>query len=378
MPFAPPETRYAQSGDVNIAYQVVGEAGSTSSSWMGWVSHLDYFWEEPSFARFFRRLASFSRMILFDKRGTGLFDGVRTRAADARAAHGRVRAVMDAVGSERAALVGGLRGRPTCPCMPPRIPSGPPPWILLGAYPRRLCARLSLRRAAGGIRGVVRGVRGLGRTRRLDASAKHPPRPTFPVAVGDFLRMSASPGAACTLTRMNSEIDAARRSRPSRAPTLVIHRTGDARPLPVGGARYMAERCRAPPSSSYPATTISRASAIRDAILDEVEEFLTGVRQADRPRVGDRAVHGHRRLHRKGGRARGPALAASCWNAPLQVRRELDRFRGREIETAGDGFLATFDGPARRSAAPRDTRRGAALGLGVRAGLHTGECRARG
>src|SRR4249919_3886790 len=141
MPFATPETRYAQSGDVNIAYQVVGEGPLDLVFVMGWVSHLDYFWEEPSFARFLRRLASFSRLILFDKRGTGLSD--RVPLDDLPTLEQRmddVRAVMDAVGSERAALMGISEGGPMCLLFAATYPERTAALVMLGAYARRLWA----------------------------------------------------------------------------------------------------------------------------------------------------------------------------------------------------------------------------------------------
>ena len=375
-----PETRYARSGDVNIAYQVVGEGPLDLVFVMGWVSHLDYFWEEPSFARFLRRLASFSRLILFDKRGTGLSDRVAIHELPTLEQRmDDVRAVLDAVGSERAALMGVSEGGPLCLLFAATYPERTTALVMAGAYARRLWAEdypfgapreeyeaflEEIREKWGGPVGIERRAPSLLNDER------------FRTWWATYLRMSASPGAAYALTRMNGEIDARHALPAVSAPTLVVHRTGD-RSLPIEGARYMAERVAGAKLVELPGDDHLPFVGDQDEILDEVEEFLTGIRQPAEP---DRVLATVLLTDIVGSTEKASKMGDRRWGELLEehhlvVRRELDRWRGREIDTAGDGFLATFDGPARAircATAVRDAVR--ALGIEIRAGLHTGEC----
>ena len=375
----PPETRYARSGDVNIAYQVVGEGPLDLVFVMGWVSHLDYFWEEPSFARFLLRLASFSRLILFDKRGTGLSDRVSLNELPTLEQRmDDVRAVMDAVGSERAALMGVSEGGPLCALFAATYPERTAALVMLGAYARRVWAPDY---AFGATRehydAFLEDVgSNWGGPVGLEARA--------PSLVDDerfrdwwatYLRMSASPGAAFALTKMNAEVDVRHVLPTISAPTLVVHRTGD-RSLPVEGARFMAEKIPGARLCELPGDDHLPFVGDQDEILDEVEEFLTGVRRGPEP---DRVLATVLFTDVVGSTERAAELGDQRWQLLLAqhhalVRHELDRWRGREIDTSGDGFLATFDGPARAircACAIRDSVRG--LGLEIRAGLHTGE-----
>ncbi len=373
-----PETRYTRSGDVNIAYQVFGEGRLDLVYVMGWVTNLEAFWQEPSVARFFQRLASFSRLILFDKRGTGLSDRVPIKELPTLEQRmDDVRAVMDAAGSDRAALFGVSEGGPMCALFAATYPERTSAMVLYGSYAKRLRdpnypwaptreERDSwydlLERGWGGV---------------VDIGTLAPNAdPHFREWWARYLRMSASPGAALALGRMNSEIDI-REVLPSiRVPTLILHRTGDL-DMDVGGARYMASRIAGAKYIELPGDDHLPFVGDQEAILDEIEEFLTGARQhAELDRVLATVLF----TDMVGSTERSAALGDKRWRDLLEahnrvMREELDRFRGREIDTAGDGFFATFDGPARAVRCACAMRNELArLGIDIRAGLHTGEC----
>ncbi|HEY7003901.1 MAG TPA: adenylate/guanylate cyclase domain-containing protein [Gaiellaceae bacterium] len=379
-----PVTRYAQSGDVNIAFQVVGNGPLDLVYVAGWVSHLEYFWQEPNYAAFLRRLASFSRLILFDKRGTGMSD--RVPESDLPTLEQRmddVRAVMDAVGSEEAALVGMSEGGPMCLLFAATYPERTRALIMLGSYARRTWApdypwAPDEAEQDALIEEVGRDWGGpVGLAARAPSQVGNE---GFSRWWSTYLRMSASPGAAKTLTRMNAQIDVRGVLPLVRVPTLILHRTGD-RAMSVEGSRYMAERIEGARYVEFPGEDHLPFLGDQDQILDEVEEFLTGVRRGPEP---DRVLATVLFTDIVGSTERAVALGDRRWRELLEahhtaVRRELERFRGREIDTAGDGFLATFDGPARAircAIAILDVV--GTLGLAVRAGLHTGECEMRG
>jgi pimeloyl-ACP methyl ester carboxylesterase len=373
-----PETRYAKSGGVNIAYQVVGDAPRDLVYVPGWVSNVEVGWEDPSWTHFFTSLASFCRLILFDKRGTGLSD----RVGDMPSLEVRmddVRAVMDAAGSERAALFGTSEGGPMCTLFSATYPARVSALIMAGSYPRRTRAPDfpwgptddehsawvdQIERDWGGPVGI---------------DARAPSRAAdqrFRDWWARLLRMSASPLAVRALTTMNGEIDIRHVLPVVRVPTLILHSPRDAA-IPFGASQYMADRIPHAKLVQLPGADHLVWLDDADFIVGEIEEFLTGARhggQLDRvlatvlftdivgstealARLGDRRWHevldSHHRL----------------------VRRELTRFRGREINTAGDGVFATFDGPARAIRCACAISEGVeSLGIQVRAGLHTGEC----
>jgi len=372
------ETRYAKSGDVNIAYQVLGKGPPDLVLVPGWVSNIDVFWEEPTLARFLTRLASFSRLILFDKRGTGLSD----RVADMPNLEVRmddVRAVMDAVGSEFAALFGYSEGGTMCALFAATHPGRTSALIMNGAFSRRTWAPDhpwgpteeqvhafldQIEREWGGPVGLDVRVPSMALDER------------FRQWWARLLRSSASPAAAATLLRMNAEIDIRQLLPAIRVPTLILHSVND-RVIDIGTARHMAAR--------IPGAKLVELHGIdhipfgddSDAILDEIEEFLTGVRHsAEHDRVLATVLF----TDIVGATEKAASLGDRRWgdlldNHHASVRRELARFRGREIDTAGDGFLATFDGPARAvrcACAISDSVE--SLGIELRAGLHTGEC----
>jgi pimeloyl-ACP methyl ester carboxylesterase len=377
-----PDTRYALSGGVNIAYQVLGEGPRDLVFVPGWVSNIEGYWEEPALARFFTRLASFSRLILFDKRGTGLSD----RVADMPSLEVRmddVRAVMDAAGSEQATLFGTSEGGPMCALFSATHPARTSALIMAGSYPRRtrapdypwgptdeefLAWMGQMGREWGGPFG-------------LDARA--------PSMAGDkrfrqwwarLLRMSASPAAAEALTTMNAEIDIRHILRSIRVPTLILHSVHD-QAIDFGASQYMADRIPQAKLVRLPGPDHLVWLSDADTIVGEVEEMLTGAR---RGHEGDRVLATVLFTDIVGATEEAASLGDRRWHDLLDshhglVRRELSRFRGREINTAGDGFFAAFDGPARAIRCACAISEGVQpLGLSVRAGLHTGECEVMG
>jgi len=373
-----PETRYVASGDVNIAYQVVGDGPRDLIIVPGWLSNIEVFWEEPTLVRFLERLATFSRLILFDKRGTGLSDRIsdmpmlETRMDD-------VRAVMDAVSSERAALLGYSEGGPMSALFAATFPARTSALIMIGSFARRIQSPdypwaptvderdqfiEITRREWGGPVGIEARA----------PSMAHDER--FRTWWARMLRMSASPGANVALLKMNSEIDVRHVLPTIRVPTLLIHNVGD-RCVDVRDSRYMAKQI---PGAKYVELDgIDHLPWVGnpEAIFDEIEEFLTGVRTGPDP---DRVLATVMFTDIVESTARAVELGDRAWRDVLVrhhtlVRDELSRFRGREIDTAGDGFFATFDGPARaiRCACAISTSV-RSLGIDVRAGLHTGEC----
>jgi DNA-binding winged helix-turn-helix (wHTH) protein/pimeloyl-ACP methyl ester carboxylesterase/class 3 adenylate cyclase len=375
-----PETKYARSGDVNIAYQTLGSAPLDLVFVMGWVSHLEYFWREPSFARFLRRLASFSRLILFDKRGTGLSDRVQlSELPTLEQRMDDVRAVLDAVGSERAALCGVSEGGPMSALFAATYPEKTAALVMIGTYAKRVrdddypWAPTAEEREKffDEMRAHWGGPVGLEERAPSAATDKN-----FREWWAEYLRMGASPGAAVALTKMNAEIDV-RHVLPSiRVPALVIHRAGDVC-LKVEEGRYVAERIPGAKYVELPGVDHLPFVGDQDAILDEVEEFLTGVRHAQEP---DRVLATVLFLNIADSPARRAAMGDARWLELIErlrahVSKEIKWFRGREIDIEGTGPLATFDGPARAvRAACAVTEYAARLGVETRAGLHTGEC----
>ena len=274
-----------RSGDVNIAYQVVGDGPLDLVFVMGWVSHLEYFWNEPSFARFLSRLASFSRLILFDKRGTGLSDRV-TALPTLEAAHGR-RARGDGSGGLGArGAARRVRGRTDVRAVRRDLPgedggAGDDRHLRASASGTPDYPWAPTRRRAGRFFDEIRDALGRpGRPRR--ARAERGRRSGVPRVVGTYLRMGASPGAALRLTQMNAEIDVRHVLPPIRVPTLVLHRTDD-RCLPVEEGRYVAERIPGAKFVELPGDDHLPFVGDQDAMLDEIEEFLTGSRHGIEP-----------------------------------------------------------------------------------------------
>jgi pimeloyl-ACP methyl ester carboxylesterase len=377
------ETRYARSGDLNIAYQVVGEGPLDLVYVPGWVSNVELMWEEPAMARFLGRLASFSRLILFDKRGTGLSDRVSNdRLPTLEERMDDVRAVLEAVGSERAALFGHSEGGNMCVLFAATYPERTAALITLGSFARRRDPDEDYPWAptAEDREETAADVeRNWGHLRPEDVEYYAPSRvgdEQFVRNLEQYLRRAASPGAAAALLRMNSYIDVRDVLPTIRVPTLVLHRTGD-HDVNVAEGRYLAAKIPGARFVELPGDDHWISAGNTDEIADEIEEFLTGTRPA--PEL-DRVLATVLFTDIVGSTERAVELGDRRWRELLSthdavVRRELDRFRGREVDTAGDGFLASFDGPARAvrcaiaaGEAVRD------LGVEIRAGIHTGEC----
>ena len=378
----PPEIQYTKSDNVHIAYQVIGDGPRDLVIVPGWVSNIDCFWEEPTMEQFLKRLASFSRLILFDKRGTGLSDRI-TATPTLEERMDDVRSVMEAVGSEKAALLGYSEGGPMCALMAASYPQRTHSLIMIGAYARRLQApgypcghsQQESEEFIELIRGGWGGPVGL-EARAPDLVADV----TFRNWWAKLLRNGASPSAAVALARMNADIDV-RHVLPSiQVPTLVIHRSGD-RAIPVDCGRYVAEQIPEARYVELPGDDHLPWVGNADDILDEVQAFLTGVRQGPQP---DRVLLTVMFIDMVDSTLHAARMGDQRWHGLLTrynglIRNELSYYKGREVDNTGDGFLATFDGPARaiRSAcAIRDAV--GELGVSVRVGLHTGECELQG
>jgi pimeloyl-ACP methyl ester carboxylesterase len=373
-----PETRYARSGDVNIAYQVVGEGPLDLVLVSGFVSHLDMDWDDPRSAHFLARLASFSRLIRFDKRGTGLSDRVPLKELPTLEERmDDVRAVLDAVGSERAALFGYSEGGPMCVLFAATYPDRTSAVVLYGTYAKRRdpdddypwAPTADERRTYA--EHIERDWAWEADMRRMCPSADEAMARWWAARA----RAAASPGAARSLITMNSEIDVRAVLPVIRVPTLVLHRSGDLDSRSDEG-RYIAERI--PGARFVELAGDDHVPWIdADQVVDEVEEFLTGVRPAPEP---DRVLTTVLFTDVVGSTERAAELGDRDWRKLLgsfyeAVRGELARFRGRELDTAGDGFFASFDGPARAIRAAQAIRDAVRpLGLELRTGVHTGEC----
>ena len=373
------ETRYARSGDVSIAYQVVGEGPFDLVYVPGWVSNIELMWDEPGYAAFLERLASFSRLIIFDKRGTGLSDPVPLdQLPTLELRMDDVRAVMDAVGSERAALLGHSEGGNMCVLFSATYPDRTTALILVGCYAKRIrsddypWAPTPEDRE----REVEETERRWGSPDlfRVLAPSKADDE-AYERWVGRYMRQSASPKAAAAMLRMNTQIDVREILPTIRVPTILIYRTDDA-DVHVDEGRYIADRIAGSRFVALPGADHTMWAGDAAAILDEIEEFLTGVRRGPEP---DRVLATVLFTDVVGSTELATRLGDHAWRDLLArhhaaVRRELERWRGREVDTAGDGFLATFDGPARAircAVAAVESVRG--LGMQIRAGVHTGE-----
>jgi pimeloyl-ACP methyl ester carboxylesterase/class 3 adenylate cyclase len=373
----PPETRYARSGEINIAYQVVGDGPLDLVFVPGFISHLDLQWADPRIARFLDKLASFSRLILFDKRGTGLSDPVAA-PAPLEDRMDDVRAVMDAAGSERAALLGVSEGGPMSILFATTYPERTRALILCGTF---ATGSLDPQDHPAGQRWIdsfnrVRAALehwGEGQTLALMAPSAQSERER--IGRGIFERSAASPQMARTLIDMVIETDVRDLLPSVRVPTLVLHREEEM--IPVEGAKYMAEHIPGARLIVLPGADHIPFYGDADGYAEEIEEFLTGSRHAPPP---DRILTTVMFTDIVGSTERAATLGDARWRDLLArhdalIRGELERHRGREVKTMGDGFLATFDGPARGIRCARAiSQQVPTLGVELRAGLHTGEC----
>jgi class 3 adenylate cyclase len=374
----PPQTHYARSGDIRIAYQVTGGGNLDLVYVPGFISNLDQEWELESRAHFFTRLGAFSRLIRFDKRGTGLSD----RMVDVANLEDRmddVRAVMDAVGSERAALFGISEGGPMSLLFAATYPERARALVLCSCYARH--PTISQENIGEHLEMIDRTwgsgeytARFIVPSRAEDEAAKR--------VFGRRERAGASPSAVMTILRMNTEIDARHILPTVRVPSLVLHKVGDTR-ITVDQGRYLAEHI---PDARYvelPGNdhSIFGDREILDRIIDETEEFLTGSRSFAEP---ERVLATVMFTDIVASTGRAAALGDREWRRLLgqhddAAKQEISRFRGRAVKSLGDGFLATFDGPARAvRCASAILGRMRPLGIEVRAGLHTGEIELKG
>jgi pimeloyl-ACP methyl ester carboxylesterase len=375
-----PKTRYAKRGGINIAYQVIGEGPLDLVYVPGWLSNVEMMWENPAYARFLRRLASFSRLIVFDKRGTGLSD----RVAELPTLEQRmddVRAVMDAIGSARAALFGHSEGASMCILFAATYPERTVALITYGAFAKRLrsddypwAPTLEER-----IRNAEELERNWGNPKIADLAYYAPSIADdvgFQAWLDTYFRRSASPKAAADLLRMNTYTDV-REVLPSvRVPTLVLHAVGD-RDVQAAEGRHIASRIAGAQYVEFPSGDHFFWASHQDEILAEIQDFLTGVRP---PPEHDRILATVLFTDIVEGTKRAAALGDRRWRDLLEshhavVRAQLGRYHGVEQDTAGDSFYATFDGPARAVRCALAVRDGVRrLGLEIRAGVHTGEC----
>jgi class 3 adenylate cyclase len=374
-----PKTQYARSGDLHIAYQVVGNAALDLVYVPGWISHVELAWDEPTLASFLHRLASFSRLIMFDKRGTGLSDRLpNDQLPTLEERMDDVRAVMDAAGSQRAAVFGFSEGSNLSAVFAATHPQRTSALIMFGGFAKRIWSSDYPWAPTPEEREKTYELIEREWGNLMDVSHYTPSKvndEAFAQRLATYLRRSASPGAAVALLRMNTQIDIRHVLPTIRVPTLVIHRTGD-RDSHVEEGRWIASQIPQARFVELPGEDHFPWVADQDAVLDEIEEFLTGVRRAPEPNRVLATVLFTDIVGSTEHAARGSDRE---WLQVLEqhhaiVRRELAQFRGHEVKTAGDGFVATFDGPARAvrcACAIRDAIR--RIDLEIRAGLHTGE-----
>jgi class 3 adenylate cyclase len=371
-----PVTQYALSGDVNIAYQTMGDGPVDIILVPGFMSHIEFMHELPGYTAFLRRLSSFARIVTFDKRGQGLSD----RVSDAPSLEQRmddVRAVMDAIGSERAALFGVSEGCAMSALFAATYPERVSRLILFGGYVHRrdlsstIEERVQQRAKLWGTGAMIKTVA--------------PSFATDPDAVarfGKFERLSASPGAVKSFVRLNAQIDVSLILPTVRVPTLVLHRRNDAQ-VPVELGRELAALIPDAKFIEHPGADHGLAVGDVEALLGDTEEFITGHRDSSSDSL-ERVlatvlftdiVDSTRSAASKGDQA---------WRRLLDSHDQLaiqlvERHRGTLIKSTGDGILATFDGPGRavRCALALEAA-SKQIGLPLRAGLHTGEIEIRG
>jgi pimeloyl-ACP methyl ester carboxylesterase/class 3 adenylate cyclase len=376
-----PETRYAMSGDVAIAYQVVGDGPFDVVDIPGFVSHVEMGWEMPYIGELWRRLSSIARLIVFDKRGTGMSDRI-TGAPPLETRMDDVRAVMDAVGSTRAALFGNSEGAPMSLLFAATYPERAGALVLRGGFARLTWApdypwgqtEEEFRKEADADLSLYLGTR----EEAVKVVGEYLGSAAAPLV--DFMRQGGSPGAVKALSAMNKDIDVRQVLSSIRVPTLVVHGTDDH--LRIEGARYMAEQI---PGARLVELEGARHLPFGDhfeQMWTEVERFLVEAYQGGAWGEAEPETVLATILFTDlvGSTAKAAKLGDRGWRELLEqhharIRGHLAQYRGVELDTAGDGFFARFDGPARAIRCACAIRESVAeLGLEVCAGLHTGEC----
>jgi class 3 adenylate cyclase len=375
-----PETRYAKSGNLHIAYQVFGEGSIDLVFVPGFISNVEVAWHNPLWIPFAERLGSFARVIWFDKRGTGLSDPVEG-VPTLEARMDDVRAVMDATGSERAALMGVSEGGPMTILFAATYPEKTAGLILYGTAAKTIRSHdypwgMSFEDA---FRTIERVEQQWGEADYCDDTL----RALAPSIADDeafrrywrtYLRVGASPATAAALQRMNMEIDVRHVLPAIRVPTLVLHRSGST--VDVAQGRYLGDQIVTSKYVELEGPDHFAWVGDTDAVLSEIKNFFGNLEPAPKT---DRVLATVLFTDIADSTKRAAELGDERWRRLLGehhalVRAELTRFRGREVDTAGDGFFATFDGPARGvrcACAIADAVQ--RLGLQIRAGLHTGE-----
>ncbi len=374
-----PETRYARLGDLHLAYQVLGDGPVDILLLDQWFSHMEAQWEVPPLAALRERLADFGRLIMFDKRGTGLSDPIPTSALPTIEEWMKdVPAILDAVGSEKAAVIanigGGILAMPFAAAHPERVGS----LILVDCFARfQAAADFPIGAAAADVVHALdqaedssrRGIQ----VDLFAPSVAHDER--LRRAWSRYERQAASPGSTRAIVRLIYESDVRRVLPAIRVPTLVIHRA-EATGFRVEHGRYLAQQISGARYVELPGVDNLIWAGDQQAMVAEIQDFITGVRPAPEPHrvlatVLFTDIVESTRLAAELGDERWHAVLADHHRV---ARREVERFGGHEVKTVGDGILATFDGPARAvrcAAAIRDGVR--ELGLELRAGVHTGE-----
>ena len=373
-------TRYAKTGDFNIAYQVVGDGPIDLVLSPGAATHLELAWDVPPLARFLDRLASFSRLILFDKRGTGLSDRVSPDALptlEGRMAD--VRAVMDAARSERAALFGTLGGGAMCGLFASTYPERTDALILYWTFGKIEPDTGLLSRIASSEDVALDRIEREWGTEGVSLAHWAPSLVTDDESKAAYLRLARSalsPGSARTLFRLGFQVDWEAVLPSIQAPTLVLHRSGD-QVAPIRQGRRIADGIPGATFVELSGTDHFMWAGDQDSVLDEVESFLSRLQGRQEPK---RMLCSLLFTDIVSSTETATRLGDEAWSDLLGrhhaiVRHELDRVGGVEVDTAGDGFLATFDGPARAVDCAIAISQGVRkLGIAVRAGVHTGEC----
>jgi pimeloyl-ACP methyl ester carboxylesterase/DNA-binding CsgD family transcriptional regulator len=373
------ETRYAKSGELRIAYQVVGQGSFDLVFVPGFISNLELHWEEPGYSRLLRRLSAFSRLIQFDKRGTGLSDRADAHALpDLKTRMDDVRAVMDAAGSGRAVLLGASEGAPMSILFAATYPGRTRGLVLYGAYADFHTWVMGQDRLDDFIAGIERGW-GSG------AALKHfaPGRvddPHFRDWWARFERLSATPTTAMALARMNADIDVRDVLEKVRTPTLVIHRKDDARVDPAAG-RYLASKIKDARLVELPGRDHPIWTGDVERVADTIEEFLTGARASA---GGDRVLAALlvARIVRAKGFADGPGDREASELAE-QFRHRAEALivpdGGRLCSWDGEKLVFRLDGSTKAAHAALALRRAAgAAGLKLAQAIHAGEVETRG
>jgi len=376
------ETRFARLGDDHIAFQIIGQGPIDLLFMSAWFSHVDGRWEEPRFAAMLRRFASFSRLIVFDKRGSGASDKLRSAEPSWEDWADDVRAVLDAAGSERAAVVGVGDSGPIAMLFAATYPARVRSLVLANTAPRWTAAPdypygMAPERVAP-LLAQVKETWGTGGLVDLFSPSQRD-NERYRQWWARYQRMSASPGESTGMAGLIFGIDVRRVLSTISVPTLVLHRK-DFQAIPVESGRYLAEHIRGAKYVELPGADGFIYLGDSEPIFDEIEEFVTGARRA--PEV-DRVLATVLLTDMVGSTDLAAKLGDHRWRALLDahddvVRRQIEEHRGRLVRNTGDGILATFDGPARGIRSALGIRDGCRqVGVDLRSGLHTGEIELR-